>query len=61
VFADHMSGRIWAMPVSGSKAAGAPREIANQAGITDVQDDPQGEVYLVCLDDNKVFTLAPGP
>ncbi len=61
VFADHMSGNILAMPISGTRSTGAPVVVAKREAIASIDDDAQGELLLSCLDEGKIFTFVPAP
>jgi glucose/arabinose dehydrogenase len=59
VFADHMSGKVGALPVAGEKASGAAKVIVENAGIASIDEDAQGELLLSNLDENKIYTFVP--
>jgi glucose/arabinose dehydrogenase len=62
VFADHMSGKVAALPLSGERVAGAPKVlVAENAGIASIDEDAQGELLLSNLDEDKIYTFRPAP
>ena len=54
-------GKLYLLPLSGTRAAGAPQVLGNIKGIVSIDEDAQGEVYVTSLDDEKVYTLMPKP
>lgn len=61
IFADHMSGKVWALPVADAKATGAPEPLVDLEAVSAIKEDAEGEIYLVALDGGKVFTIVPAP
>jgi len=62
VFADASEeGKVFALPLSGNTAAGAPQVLANVGGVASIDEDAQGELYIVSLDDEKILMLVPKP
>jgi glucose/arabinose dehydrogenase len=60
IFADHMTGKIAALPVSGSQPGGAVKVIVDEnPGIASIDEDAQGELLLSNLDDDKIYTFVP--
>ncbi len=62
VFGDSTEeGKVFALPLAGNAAAGMPQALANVAGIASIDEDAQGEIYVVSIDDEKIYTLVPKP
>jgi glucose/arabinose dehydrogenase len=60
VFADHMSGKIAAIPVTGERPSGAPKILVEQnAGIVSIDEDARGELLLSNHDDDRIYTFVP--
>lgn len=60
VFADHMAGKLIALPVRNGRTTGGPVMLADVAGVSSIDEDAQGELYITSLDDEKVYMLVPG-
>lgn len=61
VFADHMAGKLIALPVRNGRTTGGPVMLGDVAGVSSIDEDAQGELYVTSLDDEKVYMLVPGP
>ncbi len=61
VFGDNSNGNLFLLPLSGNRAAGAPTVIGNVNGVSSIDEDAQGEIYISSPDDEKVYTLVPKP
>jgi hypothetical protein len=60
VFADHMAGKLIALPVRNGRTTGGPVMLGDVAGVSSIDEDAQGELYITSLDDEKVYMLVPG-
>jgi uncharacterized repeat protein (TIGR03806 family) len=64
LFADFVSGKVWALVDDGGRPLGASqvRQIASEGGITGMTMDPStGEVLLADFDGNLIKRLVPNP
>lgn len=61
LFADNSAGKVFALPISGSKATGGPEALPDCANVVSIKEDAQGEPYFLNMDDGKVMTLVPAP
>ena len=61
VFADHMSGKVFALPVANGRSTGGVENLCDGEAIASIVEDAQGELLLASLDGGKVFTLVPAP